>query len=124
LLAVERHAFKLDLHNNTGEGTDFTGMYADGAYPSTPALNLAEAGIDLHSGHVFAIHLTYANATTVGTITDTVTGVSVTGSFPGDLTKIVGTTAYVGFTGATGNTSAIQEVLSWSYSGGAACGGK
>jgi sugar lactone lactonase YvrE len=114
-------AFKLDLHNNSGEGTDSTGMYVNGASPTTPAIDLAPAGIDLHSGHIFAVHIAYANAVTSGTITDTVTGASATGTFPGDISQIVGSNAFVGFAGGTGNGSAKQNVLTWSFSGGANC---
>jgi hypothetical protein len=114
-------AFKLDLHNNSGEGTDSTGMYVNGASPTTPAIDLAPAGIDLHSGHIFAVHIAYANAVTSGTITDTVTGASATGTFPGDISQIVGSNAFVGFAGGTGNGSANQNVLTWSFSGGANC---
>jgi hypothetical protein len=114
-------AIKLDLYNNAGEGTDSTGTYVDGAYPSTPAIDLSPAGIDLHSGHVFAVHLAYANALTTGTIRDTVTGVSASASVPGDITQFVGDNAWFGFTAGTGARSATQKVLTWSYSGGAAC---
>lgn len=114
-------ALKFDLHNNSGEGINSTGTYVNGAYPSTPSLDLTPAHIDLHSGHIFAVHLAYSNALTTGTITDTITGVSASTEFPGDITSVVGSNAYVGFTGATGNTSANESILTWSFSGGASC---
>lgn len=117
-------AIKADLHNNAGEGTDSTGTYIDGAYPSVPAIDLAPAGIDLHSGHIFAAHLAYANGLTSGTITDTVTGVSASMNFPGDITQVVGNNAWFGFTAGTGAHSATQKILTWSYSGGAGCAAK
>ncbi|WP_221312889.1 choice-of-anchor D domain-containing protein [Granulicella aggregans] len=114
-------AIKVDLHNNAGEGTDSTGTYIDGAYPSIPAINLGPAGIDLHSGHIFAVHLAYASGLTKATIKDTVTGVSATMNFPGDITTVVGNSAWFGFTAGTGGKSATQKILTWSYSGGPGC---
>jgi RHS repeat-associated protein len=117
-------AIKFDLFNNNGEGFDSTGLYIDGAYPSTPAINLQGAGILLHSGHVFAIHIAYGNNSGIATITDTVTGKSASASMPGDLTAIVGSQAYVGFTGGTGVLTATQNILTWSFEGGSGCNPK
>ena len=114
-------AIKVDLHNNAGEGTDSTGTYIDGAYPSVPAIDLAPAGIDLHSGHIFAVHLSYASGLAKATIKDTVTGVSASMNFPGDITTAVGNSAWFGFTAGTGGNSATQKILTWSYSGGPGC---
>jgi hypothetical protein len=115
-------AVKFDLYNNNGEGYDSTGHYLDGAYPSTPALDMSAYGIHLHSGHVFAVHITYVGGVTMGTITDLATYQSYTASVPGDLTQVVGDTAYVGFTGGTGVLTATQNILTWTYGGGSGCG--
>ena len=115
-------ALKFDLYNNKGEGTDSSGFYLDGVYPDTPAVNLAPFGIYLHSGHVFAAHITFVGDMTKGTITDLATYQSYTASIPGDLTKVVGDNAYVGFTGGTGGLSATQNILTWTYGGGSGCG--
>jgi hypothetical protein len=114
-------ALKLDLFNNNAEGFDSTGLYAGGAFPATPAINLFPAGIYLHSGHVFAVHIAYANDKGMGAITDLATGASASMSVPGGLSKTVGDTAYVGFTGGTGALTAIQNILTWTYSGGSEC---
>jgi hypothetical protein len=111
----------MDLFDNYGEGFDSAGPYGDGAYPSTPAISLFPSGINLHSGHVFAVHITYANDKGTVTITDTATGASASMSMPGDLSKGVGETAYVGFTAGTGTLTAIQNILTWTYSGGSGC---
>src|SRR5208282_1209628 len=50
-------AIKFDLYNSAGEGSDSTGLYTDGASPTIPAINLTNTGIDLHSGHIFAVTL-------------------------------------------------------------------
>ena len=117
-------ALKVDLFNNAGEGFDSAGLYFDGAYPSMPAINLLPSGIHLHSGHVFAVHIAYANDKGSVTITDTVTGASASMSVPGDLSSIVGDTAYVGFAASTGALAAIRDILMWNYSGGLGCSAK
>jgi CSLREA domain-containing protein len=114
-------ALKFDLFNNNGEGFDSTGYYFDGAYPSTPALNLFPYGIHLHSGHIFAVHITYVGEVTTATITDLATYQSYSATIPGDLTKLVGNTAYVGFTAGTGLLTATQNILTWTYGGGSSC---
>ncbi len=109
-------AVKFDLYANNGEGANSTGLFLNGAEPFTPATDLTSAGINLHSGDVFSVALNYDGATLAETITDTVTGATRTLSYPVDIPGTVGSiTAYAGFTGATGNSTATQEILSWTY---------
>jgi LysM repeat protein len=109
-------AVKFDLYNNDGEGVDSTGLYTDGAAPTMPAVNLSSTGINLHSGDVMHAHMVYDGTNLTMTLTDTVTNGTVTELFPVNIPGIVGgNTAYVGFTGSTGSTTATQNVLSWSY---------
>src|SRR5262249_42873887 len=68
-------AVKFDLYNNAGEGSNSTGLFTNGATPTTPATDLGAAGIDLHSGHTFNVAMNYDGSTLKVTITDTVTGV-------------------------------------------------
>jgi hypothetical protein len=42
-------AVKFDLYNNSGEGTNATGVYVNGASPTVPATTLG-GGVNLHSG--------------------------------------------------------------------------
>ncbi len=107
--------------DNAGEGFDSTGLYLNGAKPTVPALNLYPAGIHLHSGHVFAVHITYSNGLAAGTITDQSTGASGSMSLKGDLSTVLTGPAYVGFTASTGSFAAFQSILTWSYSGGPNC---
>ena len=118
---VKSAAIKFDLYNNSGEGSDSTGVYLNGAAPTNPSVNLTPAGIDLHSGHIFAVHIRYANASAMASITDTVTHATASATMPGDLTQVVGGSAYIGFTGGTGGQTATQNVLTWSYSAGPGC---
>ncbi|HEX2714661.1 MAG TPA: S8 family serine peptidase, partial [Candidatus Acidoferrales bacterium] len=57
-------AIKFDLFSNAGEGTNSTGLFTNGATPTTPAINLTPSGVNLHSGHTFNMHMTY-NGTTL-----------------------------------------------------------
>jgi hypothetical protein len=52
-------AVKFDLYSNSGETANSTGSYTNGASPTTPYVDLTSSGIDLHSGHVFNVHMTY-----------------------------------------------------------------
>ena len=52
-------AVKFDLYNNAGEGVNSTGLYTNGAPPTTPFVDLTNTAINLHSGHVFNVHMTY-----------------------------------------------------------------
>ena len=109
-------AIKFDLYNNAGEGTDSTGLYTDGAQPTVPATDLTSTGVNLHSGDVFAVHMSYDGTTLTVTITDTVTGATATQSYPVNIPSIVGgNTAFVGFTAGTGGEAATQNILTWSY---------
>ena len=109
-------AVKFDLYNNAGEGVDSTGLYIDGAIPTVPAIDMSSTGINLHSGDIMAVQMVYNGTTLTMTLTDTVTKAAVTEVFTVNIPSIVGgSTAYVGFTGATGGETATQNVLSWSF---------
>ena len=110
-------AVKFDLYNNNGEGTDSTGMYTDGAPPTTPAVKMTNSGVNLHDGDVFNVHMTYDGSTLAMSITDASnSSETFSTSWPVNIPAVVGgNSAYVGFTGGTGGSSAIQEILSWTY---------
>jgi hypothetical protein len=108
-------AVKFDLYNNDGEGNNSTGLFTNGANPFKPSTDLT-GHVDLHSGHVFAVHMEYNGTTLAVTIADTVTGQSFTSDYIVNIPSIVGgNTAYVGFTGGTGKTVATQKILTWTY---------
>jgi hypothetical protein len=109
-------AVKFDLYSNAGEGNDSTGLYTGGAEPTVPSIDLSATGINFHSGDVMHVHMVYNGVTLIMTLTDTVTNASVTEAFPVNIpTMVGGNTAYVGFTGGTGASTATQNVLSWTY---------
>jgi hypothetical protein len=108
-------AIKFDLFSNAGEGANSTGLYANGASPTVPAVTLSN--INLHSTDVFHVHMVYDGTNLVMTITDTATNVAFTHTWPIDIpTTLGGPIAYVGFTGGTGGGTAIQDILNWTFS--------
>jgi hypothetical protein len=110
-------AIKFDLYSNAGEGTNSTGLYINGASPTTPATTLG-GGVNLHSGDILRAHMTYDGTTLTLTITDTVnTAQTFTTSWPINIPSTVGgNSAYVGFTAGTGGLLAQQEIITWTYS--------
>jgi hypothetical protein len=108
---------KFDLYNNAGEGPDSTGLYLNGPDPTVPAVDMTSSGVDLHSGHVFSVHIVYVGTNLTMTITDTTnTALTFTKAWPVNIPGTVGAnTAFVGFTGATGGYTASQSVLTWTY---------
>jgi hypothetical protein len=110
-------AVKFDLYDNAGEGNNSTGLYTDGATPTTAgSVDLTGTGIDLHSGHVMQAALAYDGTTLRVTLTDTVTGGTAAQSYSVSIPSLVGgTSAFVGFTGGTGGLTATQEILTWTF---------
>ncbi len=111
-------AIKFDLYSNNGEGTDSTGFYINGANPYTPAIDLTSSGVDLHSGDIFNVHVSYDGSTLTLTITDaTNSAKTYTTTYAVNIPGTVGgNTAYVGFTAGTGGLTATQEIINWTYS--------
>ena len=112
-------AVKFDIYDNNGEGPNSTGLYTNGASPTTPATTLG-GGVNLHSGDIFHVVMSYDGTTLTMTITDTSnTAQTFTTSWPINIPSTVGgNTAYVGFTGGTGGLTSTQEIITWSYSTG------
>jgi fibronectin type 3 domain-containing protein len=110
-------AVKFDLFNNQGEGNDSTGLYIGGAAPTVAgSKDLTSSGIDLHSGHNFTVMMNYGGRILKVVITDTVTGASATQFYVIDIPGAVGSsTAFLGFTGATGSKTATQNILNWTF---------
>jgi hypothetical protein len=109
-------ALKFDIHSNSGEGNDSTGIYVNGALPTVPATNLTSTGVVLASGHVIHAHIVYNGTTLTLVLTDSTSSATATTSYAVNIPSVVGSnTAYVGFTGGTGGTSAVQDILDWSF---------
>jgi hypothetical protein len=113
-------AIKFDLYSNAGEGINSTGLYTNGASPTTPAVDLTSSGVNLHSGNVMRAHINYDGTALALTITDTVTAATFSTSWPINISTTIGSSsAYAGFTGGTGGATAVQDIVTWSYSASA-----
>ena len=129
-------ALKLDLRDTAGEGDNSTGIYINGAAPTVPATTLAGTGIDLHSGHVFTLHIDYDGTTESIILTDTATQAVWKTQAAEDIPTLLGSdTAYFGFTAsteaattnadttkpsahplaATSPTTTTTSILDWTY---------
>jgi hypothetical protein len=112
-------AIKFDIYSNSGEGSDSTGVFTDGAAPTNPAVNLTSSGIVLSSGDAISAQLSYNGTTLTLNLTDTVTSKTFTQAFTINIPSTVGAnTAYVGFTGGTGGGTAIQNIKTWTFTSG------
>jgi fibronectin type 3 domain-containing protein len=110
-------ALTFDLFNNVGEGDNATGLFLNGAAPTAAgARDLTSSAIDLHSGHMFHARVNYTDGRLTLFLTDMITGAVAVQSWVVDIVGTVGASqAYVGFTGATGSMTAVQEILNWVY---------
>ncbi len=109
-------AIAFDVFGNSGQGANTTAMYVNGAVRTVPTANLSASGINLKSGDILAVLITYNGTTLTVVATDTVTNASATQVYIIDIPAIIGNlTAYAGFTGGTGGGTAIQDILNWSY---------
>ncbi len=79
-------------------------------------MNLDNSGIDLHSGHVFHVAISYDGSRLEVTLTDTITNASATQSYAIDLIGVLGSSkAYAGFTGGSSSQTAVQDIRNWIY---------
>jgi hypothetical protein len=109
-------AVKFDIYNNLGEGNDSTGFYTNGVLPQMPAVDMTSSGVILRSGDTMHAHLTYDGTTLTLTLTDPLVGKTFTYNQAINIPQIVGAnTAYVGFTGGTGGSTATQKILTWTF---------
>ncbi|NNE35502.1 MAG: hypothetical protein HKN13_09705, partial [Rhodothermales bacterium] len=108
-------ALKFDTWPTNGT----TGLYSNGAYPNENApdsIDLTSSGINLRSTNVFEVHLTYDGTTLHQEITDTVTSATFVRNYTVDIPALVGgNVGYVGFTGATGGQTSIQDIQTFVY---------
>ena len=107
---------KFDLWTTVGSGHDSTGLYTNAAMPRLPALDMTSSGVNLASGHLLAVTMTYNGTTLSMTIKDKTTNATYSHSWTVNIPSIVGaSTAYVGFTGSTGGQMAVQQVTNWTF---------
>jgi hypothetical protein len=101
---------------NFGKFGSQLGFATNGERPGT---NTKMKQIDLHSGHVFKVTVTYDGTEMKAFVVDaTAKGKTFVATQNIDLVNVLETTdAIVGFTAGTGANKAQQEILSWSFSG-------
>ena len=71
-------AIKFDLYSNNGEGVDSTGLYVNGAVPTTPSIDMTSSGVNLHSTDVFNVQMSYDGTNLTMSITDATTNATFT----------------------------------------------
>jgi hypothetical protein len=78
---------------------------------------MTASGVNLHSGDLFDVHLSYDGATLKMTITDASNSAKTFNtSWAVNIPSAVGgNTALVGFSGGSGGLTAVQDILSWTY---------
>ena len=109
-------AVKFDLWDNEGEGTNSTGLFLNGVNPTVGGQNVQDISpVNLHSGDVIAVHMSYDGATLTVTETDTQTQATAAQTYTVDLAGLLGPQAYPGFTGATGGAGVVADILNWTY---------
>ena len=112
-------AIKFDIYSNSGEGSDSTGLYTNGAQPTTPAIDMTSSGVVLSNGNTIAGQLVYDGTTLTLNLTDTVTNKTYSNAFTINIPATIGaTTALVGFTGSTGGYASIQNIKTWTFTPG------
>src|SRR5579862_249832 len=112
-------AIKFDTAQNDGDpSNNCTGIFTNGAVPIGGS-NLNGTGVDLHAGHPMRCDMTYDGTTLEVIITDLATGHKDDESYPIDIPGAVNaTTAYVGFTGGTGDNTSAQDIIRWHFDSG------
>jgi len=125
-------AIKFDLFDTGGEGTDSTGLFANGDLPSVPTGTIpAEESDDMTSSGVvlgntadkYHVHLTYDGTTLHEEVDDVTKGKTFTHDYKVDLTQLIGDACgFVGFTGGTGGGNGVtasveQDITDWTFTG-------
>ncbi|MBB5056715.1 hypothetical protein HDF16_001400 [Granulicella aggregans] len=110
-------AIKFDTHNNAGEGTDSTGLYLNGASPTTPSIDLGRTGILFYTGHTFHARIESDGTNLTLSITDldqyqNFTTKLYSGS---GLESLIPAQAFAGFTAGTGATASSIKILNWTW---------
>ncbi len=112
-LGTPSAAIKFDLWDNSGEGTNSTGLFTNGGAPMTPATDVSP--VNLHSGDIIQVDMQYNGTTLTVKETDTTTSATATQTYTVDLVGLLGSTAYAGFTAATGGAGVTTDILNWTF---------
>jgi hypothetical protein len=111
-------AIKFDFSTLVGTGTNSTGLFLNGAMPTTPAESLVPNNLVLNTGDKIHVLITYDGINLYWKIQD-VSAAQLeifSNTVQINIPNVIGSnTAYVGFTGATGTTDSNQDILDWTF---------
>ncbi len=108
-------ALKFAIFNETTmSSVNAVGLYQNGVTPLNPSTDITSSGVSLRSGNTFNAMVSYDGTTLTLVLTDLSTKKTVTYKAAVNLPGIVGSsTAYAGFTAASGSHSSLVRVLNW-----------
>lgn len=106
-------AVKFDIYDNV----DQTGLLLNGAHPDTVAVDVRPYNVNLDSGGIWRVQMSYDGSTLVVAIYDPANPERVQrSSYFVDIPNTIGNdVAFVGFTGATGGLNLGQDILNFSF---------
>jgi len=103
-------AHEIAIYNGGTIGTNVATNGTTGTYLATGSVNMA-------SGNPINVQLDYNGTTVTELLTDTVTGLTFTRSYPINIATVLGVnSALLGFTGGSGGQGAIQTITNFQFS--------
>ena len=113
-------AIKFDVFSNQGEGSNSTGLYVNGAAPtSAGSVNLDLTGFNLRSYDPSRVTITYDGTTLTVVLRDLVTQATATQTYTVNIPALIGgSSAWIGFTAASGSQVSNQQILNWTFTTG------
>jgi hypothetical protein len=111
-------AYQINLYNGHVQGSNFVTTNSAGTYLTT-------GNVNFNSGDPIRVTLVYdADANTVTeSLTDQTTGASFSRSYPDiDLAELLGSVAYIGFTGGDGAATSVQTITDFTLTTAATSG--
>jgi hypothetical protein len=110
-------AVAFNLYDSSVANAQYVGVYTGGVFPQGNSVSLVGSAVNLHSGDPFHVHIVYNGTTMTVTLTDNTTAATITENFTVNVVASVGSSsAWVGFTGATGGLTSTQNILDWTFS--------
>jgi hypothetical protein len=106
-------AYQINLYDGAQRGSNFVTTNTSGTY-------LATGNVDFNSGNPIEVTLVYdpEDQTVKESLTDTTTGDTFTRTYQNiDLNTVLGSEAYIGFTGGDGGATSIQTASDFSMTG-------
>jgi hypothetical protein len=109
-------AVMFDMYTN-GTSASTTNLFFNGV--KAGAIDMGPSGIDLKNANVKQVDLSYDGTTLHERVTDTVTHAVFTHDYTVNIASSIGSdAAFVGFTGACGGLSSLQDIQTWVFNPG------